>query len=92
MLKWQQENSDIQIIPLSLDQRMAQAKHFIKKYKLAMSPLLIDKDDSNALEIPALPYTIFVTADGTFSGQFYGIAPWQNDEFTNQVRQHFALE
>ena len=71
---------------------MAQSKYFIKKYQLSMSPLLIDKDDSDALNIPALPYTIFVSADGEYSGYFYGIAPWQNDEFTQKVRQHFKLD
>ena len=92
MLKWQKENSDIPIIPLSLDERMAQAKHFIKKYKIDMPVLLINKDDSEKLDIPALPYTIFITADGSYSGHFLGIAPWQDEHFTNQVREHFKLD
>ena len=92
MLEWKKKNPDILIIPLSLDERMAQSKFFIKKYQLSMAPLLIDKDDSDALDIPALPYTIFVSADGTYSGNFYGIAPWGDDEFTKKIRQHFELD
>jgi len=92
MLEWKKKNPDILIIPLSLDERMAQSKYFIKKYQLSMSPLLVDKDDSDALDIPALPYTIFVSADGTYSGHFYGIAPWGTDEFTKKIRQHFKLD
>lgn len=92
MLEWKQKNSDILIIPLSLDERMAQTKYFIKKYQLAMSPLLIEKDDSEILNIPALPYTLFVSADGSYRGHFYGIAPWGNVEFSQKVRQHFKLD
>ena len=92
MLKWKKENSDIPIIPLSLDDRMAQAKYFIKKYKIDMPVLLIDKDDSEKLDIPALPYTIFITADGSYSGHFFGIAPWQDDNFSNQIREHFKTD
>lgn len=92
MLEWKKKNPDILIIPLSLDERMAQSKFFIKKYQLSMAPLLIDKADSDALNIPALPYTIFVSADGTYSGHFYGIAPWADNEFTHKVRQHFKLD
>jgi thiol-disulfide isomerase/thioredoxin len=91
MLKWQEENKDILVLPLSLDQRIAQTKHFIKKNKIAMSPLLINKDDSEALSIPVVPYTVFVSADGLFAGHFYGIAPWENNDFANQVRQQFGL-
>ena len=32
MIRWQKQNSDIQIIPLSLDQRIAQTEYFINKY------------------------------------------------------------
>ncbi len=92
MLEWKKKNKDILLIPLSLDERMAQSKFFIKRYKLDMPPLLINKDDSDALNIPALPYTIFVSANGEYSGHFYGIAPWKNDEFTHKVRQHFKLD
>ena len=91
MLKWQEKHSDILVIPLSLDQRMAQAKNFVKKNKLAMSPLLINKEDSDALGIPVVPYTIFVSADGLFVGHLYGMAPWENDEFASQVRQQFRM-
>ena len=87
LLQWQKENSDILLIPLSLDQRMAQARYFINKNKLAMPPLLINQDDSEALGIPVVPYTLFVSADGLFVGQLYGIAPWQDDEFSTRVHQ-----
>ncbi|MDH5388755.1 MAG: TlpA family protein disulfide reductase [Gammaproteobacteria bacterium] len=92
MLEWKKNNPDILIIPLSLDERMAQSKYFIKKYQLSMSALLVDKNDSDSLDIPALPFTIFVSADGTYSGNFYGIAPWGNEEFGKKIRQHFKLD
>ncbi|MCW8831636.1 MAG: redoxin domain-containing protein [Gammaproteobacteria bacterium] len=92
MLEWIQKNSDVLVIPLSLDERMAQSKYFIKKYNLDMQPLLINEDDSDALNIPALPYSIFVTADGSYSGYFYGPAPWEDDKFLDQVRAHFKLD
>jgi len=91
MLAWQNENRDILVIPLSLDQRMAQTKHFVKKNNLPMSPLLINEDDSNALSIPVVPYTIFVSSDGLFVGHYYGIAPWLNKSFSSQVRGQFEI-
>ena len=92
MLAWQEKNSDLLIIPLSLDERMAQSKYFIKKYKLNMPPLLMNKEDSEKLDIPALPFTIFVSADGTYSGNYLGIAPWHDDAFTAEIHQHFKAE
>ncbi|MCK4705615.1 MAG: TlpA family protein disulfide reductase [Gammaproteobacteria bacterium] len=92
MLEWMHKNSDILVIPLSLDKRMAQSKFFIKKYKLDMPPLLVNQDDSDTLNIPVLPYSIFITADGSFSGYFYGAAPWEDDKFIDKVRQHFKLD
>lgn len=91
MLEWQKKNSDIPIIPLSLDERMAQAKYFIKKYQLEMTPLLINEDDSDTLDIPALPYTIFISADGMVSGYLYGAASW-DDTFTALVKKQFDID
>lgn len=91
MLEWIEKNKDIEIIPLSLDERMAQAKYFIKKYKLDMSPLLINDEDSGKLNIPALPYTIFISADGRQTGNLYGAASW-DDEFTTQLKKHFNID
>ena len=92
MLTWQAENPDILVIPLSLDQRMAQTKHFIKKNKLDMPAFLVNEDDRDALSIPAVPYTIFVSSDGLFSGDLYGIAPWEDDAFTKSVHQQLKLK
>ena len=92
MLEWIPKNRDILVIPLSLDDRMTQSRFFVKKYKLDMQPLLVNQDDSDALNIPALPYSIFVSADGSFSGYLYGAAPWEDDKFIDKVRQHFKLD
>jgi thiol-disulfide isomerase/thioredoxin len=90
MIQWQNNNSDILVIPLSLDERIAQTGYFIKKHQLDIPALLLDQDSSAALKIPALPYTIFISASGSLSGHFYGIAPWQDAKFSDRVRQHFA--
>lgn len=92
MLEWKKKNSDLLIIPLSLDERIVQSKYFIKKYKLDMPALLLDEEDREMLDIPALPFTIFVSADGSYSGHFYGIAPWTDENFTTQIRQHFETK
>lgn len=92
MLQWKALNSDIVVLPLSMDQRMAQSKHFIKKYKLDMSPWLLNKDSSEELKVPVLPYTIFVSADGKEVGHFAGIAAWESDEFTAKVRKVLAVD
>jgi len=91
MLQWQSMNSDIKVIALSLDQRITQTKHFIQRQQLAMPALLLNEDDGDALGIPVVPYTIFVSADGKFTGHVAGIADWQDIDFTHQVYEHFKL-
>lgn len=91
LLRWQSGNHDIEVIALSLDQRIAQTRHFIDKHHLSMPALLINEDDSDALGIPVLPYTILVTADGRFSGHIAGIAEWDSADFSRQLREHFSL-
>lgn len=91
MLEWQRHNHDIEVIPLSLDERMTQARYFIEKYKLDMPPLLIDDNDSDALDIPVLPFTILVSADGKHAGSLVGAASWDSD-FTAQLKKWFNLD
>jgi thiol-disulfide isomerase/thioredoxin len=90
LLKWKADNPEMKVIPLSLDQRMAQAKYFIKKYQLDMEPLLLNKEDNDALGIPALPYTLFVSADGRLLGRQYGMASWDSVEFNTEVKNLFT--
>lgn len=90
MLQWQAANPDLQVIPLSLDQRMAQTRYFIRKYKLDMSPLLLNKDDHDTLKIPALPYTLFVSAEGHVLARLIGIATWHDAQFSATVRSLFT--
>lgn len=91
MLQWKDRNTEILLIPLSLDQRMAQSSYFIKKYKLNMSPLLVDQSSRDVLKIPALPYTLLVDKDGTTIGHYHGIAPWNNNDFTMEMRSKFNI-
>ncbi len=89
MLDWKKDNSDIVVIPLSMDQRMAQAKFFIKKLKLEMPPLLVNKKDRKKIDVPVLPYTIFIAKDGTQLATIKGIASWEDAQFSQQVRHLF---
>lgn len=87
MLEWQSANNDILVIPLSMDQRMAQAKFFIKKLKLEMPPLLVNKEDRGKIDVPVLPYTLFIAKDGAQLASIKGIASWEDEQFSKQVRQ-----
>ncbi len=86
LIQWQKENQEIEVLALSLDQKIAQTKHFIKKYKLDMPPLQLNEDDSDALGVPVVPYTLFLSADNRLLGTYPGIAPWLEADFTDQVR------
>ena len=85
LIQWQSQNSDILLIPLSLDRRMVVARNFLISNNLLIPPLLVNDTDSSTLEIPVLPYTLFVTADGLFAGQIYGMAPWLESGFSAKV-------
>lgn len=87
LIEWRKQNADIEVLALSLDDRMAQTKNFIKKFELDMPPLRINEDDSEALGVPIVPYTIFVSSDNRFVGFYAGPAPWQEQAFTTQVRE-----
>ncbi|MCP4332766.1 MAG: TlpA family protein disulfide reductase [Gammaproteobacteria bacterium] len=87
ILTWQERNRGTLVIPLSLDQRMAQARYFINRNNLEIAPLLVNADDSKALGVPVVPYTIFVSADGRYVGHYSGIAPWLDVEFSGQVQR-----
>ena len=39
LIEWRKQNPDIEVLALSLDERMAQTKNFIKKFQLDMPPL-----------------------------------------------------
>ena len=91
MLEWKRANPDVQVVALSLDQRMAQAKYFIEKYQLDMPPLLVEKKDRKGLAIPGLPYTLLVTQEGNLVGRVVGIADWEEDTFGSKVREHLGL-
>ena len=91
MLEWKRANPDIQVIALSLDQRMAQTKFFIEKYQLDMASLLVEKKDRKALSIPGLPYTMLVTKEGNLVGKVVGIADWEETTFGVRVRQQLGL-
>lgn len=75
------------MLALSLDQKIAQTKYFIKKYKLDMPALQLNEDDGDALGVPVVPYTLFVSADNRLLGTYPGIAPWLEADFTESVRE-----
>jgi len=84
--QWQKENPQIDVLALSLDQKIAQTKYFVKKYNIDMPALLLNEDDSDALGVPVVPYTIFVSKDNRFLGSLPGVAPWLEPAFTEEVR------
>lgn len=86
VVQWQKENPQIDVLALSLDQKIAQTKYFLKKYKIDMPALLLNEDDSDALGVPVVPYTIFVSQDNRFLGSLPGVAPWLEAGFTEEVR------
>jgi len=85
VVQWQKENPQIDVLALSLDQKIAQTKYFLKKYKIDMPALLLNEDDSDALGVPVVPYTIFVSKDNRFLGSLPGVAPWLEAGFTEEV-------
>ncbi len=91
VLAWKRANPDVELLPLSLDRRMAQASHFVRKNGLDMPVLLVDEDDAEALAIPVLPYTLFVSADGRLLGHYPGMAPWLDGAFSAEVRALLGL-
>lgn len=87
VIEWRKQHPDIEVLALSLDERIAQTEHFIKKFGLDMPPLLLHEQDSRALGVPVVPYTLFVSEDNRFVGSYLGVAPWGDPGYTEQVRE-----
>jgi len=87
VVQWQKNNPQIDVLALSLDQKIAQTKYFLKKYKIDMPAFLLNEDDSDALGVPVVPYTIFVSQDNRFLGSLPGVAPWLEAGFTEEVHR-----
>ncbi|MDT8383392.1 MAG: TlpA disulfide reductase family protein [Gammaproteobacteria bacterium] len=86
LLRWQTAHPEIEIVVLSVDRRLAQARHFLHKYRLPLPPLLLHPDDHALLSLPALPYTLFLSRDGLVLGYQLGPAPWETEAFTRAVQ------
>ncbi len=91
LLRWRKAHTDIDVILLSLDDRLTQSNHFINKNQFDMSARILNPDDADTLGINIVPYTVFVSSDGLFFGQIFGMGDWDDDQFTDSVYQQFGL-
>ncbi len=87
VVEWQRNNPQIEVLALSLDRKIAQTKYFLKKYKIDTPALLLNEEDSDALGVPVVPYTIFVSRDNRFLGSQPGVARWLNAGFSEEVHR-----
>ena len=87
MVEWQKQNPQIEVLALSLDRNIKQTSYFLKKYNVDMPALLLNEDDSDALGVPVVPYTLFVSQDNRLLGSLPGVAPWLDASFTAEVRE-----
>jgi len=87
LVKWRQENPEIEVLALSMDEGIAEVKQFLKQQQLNLPSLLLNAQDNEKLAVPIVPYTIFVTRDNRYAASYFGVAPWQDAAFTQQVRQ-----
>lgn len=88
MIQWREAHPEYTVLALSLDERLAQTEHFIKKNDFDMPALLLHPEDT--LMIPVVPYTIFVTQDHKFAAYSAGVAPWLDAEYSKQVASFLA--
>ncbi len=83
MIRWRDEHPQYKVLALSLDERIAQTEHFIKKHEFDMPALLVHPDDT--LMIPVVPYSIFVTKELKFAAYVAGVADWAGADYRKVV-------
>lgn len=85
---WARAHPDIVFIPISLDDKAANAASFLKANKLTGVPVLMGSvDEARSLGIRGLPTTIIINPQGKVIRAMVGARPWGADTFSQSILQ-----
>jgi thiol-disulfide isomerase/thioredoxin len=84
---WAEAHPGIVFIPISLDDKAADAARFLKANNLSVPVLMGSADQAMSLGIRGLPTTIIINPEGKVVRSMLGARPWGADTFSQSVLQ-----
>ncbi len=85
LTRWLKQHPDVTIIPVSLDDSMADAQKFLNSNHFDLPAQLTDQAQAMAMGARGLPTTLVVAADGDIAARQIGALPWDQKEFSDTV-------
>jgi len=85
LTRWLKQHPDVTFIPVSLDDSLADAEHFLTSNHFDLPPQLTDQAQAMAMGARGLPTTLVVAADGDIAARQIGALPWDQKDFSDTV-------
>jgi len=82
---WAKAHPDIVFLPISLDDKAADAASFLKNQKLHVPLLMGSVDQAQSLGVRGLPTTIIIDPKGKVVRSMLGERPWGADAFSQSI-------
>jgi thiol-disulfide isomerase/thioredoxin len=82
---WAKEHPGIVFLPISLDDKAADAASFLKAQKLHLPVLMGSVDQAQNLGVRGLPTTIIIDPKGKVVRSMLGERPWGADAFSQSI-------
>jgi len=89
MSAWVETHPDIALIPVSLDDTLADAREFIRSHSLSLPSLITDNAQAYRLGIRGLPTTVLIDAKGNILARHVGAQNWQGKQFNQEIAALF---
>jgi len=89
---WLKLHPEVNIVPVSLDNEMADAKQFLSENHFNMPALLTDSSQAMSMGARGLPTTIIISPQGNIQLGFIGARDWTNNKFTALVLKEFKVK
>jgi len=82
---WLKQHPDVTIIPISLDDSMADAQNFLTSNHFDLPAQLTDSAQAMAMGARGLPTTLVIASSGEIAARQIGALPWDEKEFSDTV-------
>jgi len=84
---WLKQHPQVTIIPISLDDSIADAKAFLTEHQFALPAQIGDQNQAFALGARGLPTTMTISASGDITARQIGALPWDDPQLSKAVLQ-----
>ncbi len=90
LTSWLKRHPEVTILPVSLDNELADARDFLARHHFELPTLLTDSSQAMRMGARGLPTTIVIGADGRIEQGFIGARDWTDPDFTASILKAFS--